>query len=109
MRILLVEDDPDLAELVVLGLRNEAYAVDLAGTYAAAEELLGTTSYDVACFDLGLPDGDGLGLVRRVSPGPVSAAAAAGHHPDRTGRRRRPGRRARRRRRRLSGQAVPLR
>ena len=70
MRILLVEDDPDLAELVVLGLRNEAYAVDLAGTYAAAEELLGTTSYDVACFDLGLPDGDGLGLVRRVSPGP---------------------------------------
>ncbi len=70
MRILLVEDDQDLAEVVVLGLRNEAYAVDVAGTCAAAEELLGTTTYDVACFDLGLPDGDGLGLVRRVAEDP---------------------------------------
>jgi DNA-binding response OmpR family regulator len=70
MRILLVEDDPDLAEVVLLGLRNEAYAVDVAGTYAAAEELLAVTSYDVACFDLGLPDGDGLGLVRRIAQDP---------------------------------------
>ncbi|GIJ49627.1 DNA-binding response regulator [Virgisporangium aliadipatigenens] len=66
MRILLVEDDPDLAEIVALGLRNESYAVDVAGTYATAEELLVTTTYDVACVDLGLPDGDGLDLVRRV-------------------------------------------
>ncbi len=66
MRILLVEDDPDLAEVVALGLRNESYAVDVAGTYAAAVDLLATTSYDVACVDLGLPDGDGLDLVRRV-------------------------------------------
>jgi DNA-binding response OmpR family regulator len=65
MRILLIEDDPDLAEVVALGLRNESYAVDLAGTYADAEELLRTTAYDVACFDLGLPDGDGLDLLRR--------------------------------------------
>ncbi|GAA0931707.1 response regulator transcription factor [Virgisporangium aurantiacum] len=66
MRILLVEDDHDLAEIVALGLRNESYAVDVAGTYATAEELLATTSYDVACVDLGLPDGDGLDLVRRA-------------------------------------------
>jgi DNA-binding response OmpR family regulator len=66
VRILLVEDDADLAEVVALGLRNESYAVDLAGSYAAAEELLRTTAYDVACFDLGLPDGDGLDLVRRL-------------------------------------------
>ncbi|WP_327003545.1 response regulator transcription factor [Dactylosporangium sp. NBC_01737] len=66
VRILLVEDDPDLAEIVSLGLRNESYAVDVAGTYATAEDLLTTTSYDVACVDLGLPDGDGLDLVRRV-------------------------------------------
>lgn len=70
MRVLLVEDDPDLAEIVALGLRNEAYAVDVAGTYAAAEELLGTTTYDVVCLDLGLPDGDGLALVRRASDDP---------------------------------------
>ncbi len=67
MRILLVEDDPDLAELVALGLRNESYAVDVAGTYAEADELLRVTSYDVACVDLGLPDGDGLDLVRKLA------------------------------------------
>jgi DNA-binding response OmpR family regulator len=71
MRILLVEDDPDLAEVVALGLRNESYAVDVAGTSGGAEEHLRTTAYDVACLDLGLPDGDGLDLVRRL-----------GHDPD---------------------------
>jgi DNA-binding response OmpR family regulator len=66
MRILLVEDDGDLAEVVALGLRNESYAVDVARTGAAAEALLRTTDFDVACLDLGLPDGDGLDLVRRL-------------------------------------------
>jgi len=66
MRILLVEDDAALADLVALGLRNESYAVDVAGTYADAESLLRTTEFDVACFDLGLPDGDGMDLVRRL-------------------------------------------
>lgn len=70
MRILLLEDDVDLAEVVALGLRNESYAVDVAATYVAADELLRTTDYDVACFDLGLPEGDGLELVRRLSRDP---------------------------------------
>jgi DNA-binding response OmpR family regulator len=70
MRILLIEDDPELAGLVALGLRNESYAVDLATTYARADELLRTTTYDVACLDLGLPDGDGLELVRRLPRDP---------------------------------------
>ncbi|GAA0924585.1 response regulator transcription factor [Virgisporangium ochraceum] len=65
MRILLVEDDAELAAIVALGLRNESYAVDVAGTYARAEELLTTVDYDVACVDLGLPDVDGVDLVRR--------------------------------------------
>jgi len=65
-----VEDDADLAEVVVLGLRNESYAVDVAGTCADAEELLRTTDFDVACLDLGLPDGDGIDLVRRLSGDP---------------------------------------
>jgi len=66
MRILLVEDDADLAEVVTLGLRNESYAVDLARSHAEAEELLRVYDYDVGCFDLGLPDGDGLDLIRRL-------------------------------------------
>lgn len=70
MRILLVEDDFALAEVVALGLRNESYAVDVAATCAEAEALLRTTEFDVACFDLGLPDGDGLDLVRRLGADP---------------------------------------
>jgi DNA-binding response OmpR family regulator len=64
VRVLLLEDDADLAEVVALGLRNESYAVDVATTYAEADEFLRTTDYDVACLDLGLPDGDGLELIR---------------------------------------------
>lgn len=70
MRILLLEDDADLAEVLALGLRNESYAVDVASTCGHAEELLRTTDYDLACVDLGLPDGDGLDLVRRISADP---------------------------------------
>jgi DNA-binding response OmpR family regulator len=71
VRILLVEDDDDLATVVALGLRNESYAVDVAGTRAEAEALLRTTDFDVACVDLGLPDGDGLDLVRRLGSDPA--------------------------------------
>jgi DNA-binding response OmpR family regulator len=69
MRILLVEDDRELAELVAMGLRNELYATDVASTCAAAVDHLLTTDYDVACLDLGLPDGDGLELCRRLHGG----------------------------------------
>ncbi len=66
MRVLLIEDDADLAEVVVLGLRQEHLAVDHAATLAEATEHLITTSYDLVCLDLGLPDGDGLTLCRRL-------------------------------------------
>ena len=71
MRILVVEDDPDLAELVALGLRNVGAAVDVARTASAADELVRTLAYDVACLDLGLPDGDGLDLLRRMALDPA--------------------------------------
>ncbi|TDD68375.1 response regulator transcription factor [Jiangella aurantiaca] len=67
----MVEDDADLAEVLALGLRNESYAVDHAGTRAETEELLLTTDYDVVCLDLGLPDGDGLDLLHRLGADPV--------------------------------------
>jgi DNA-binding response OmpR family regulator len=71
MRILLVEDDADLAEIVAYGLRTASYAVDVTGTCAAAERLLRIVEFDVACVDLGLPDGDGLDLVRRLAEDPA--------------------------------------
>lgn len=78
MRILVIEDDADLAEVMALGLRNESYAVDVASTCAEAEERLRATEFDVACVDLGLPDGDGLDLVRRLPTDPGL------HRPGRT-------------------------
>lgn len=73
MRILVLEDDTDLADVLVMGLRNAAYATDLAHSRRQAEDLLLITSYDVACIDLGLPDGDGLDLIRMLGADPLYA------------------------------------
>jgi DNA-binding response OmpR family regulator len=67
VRILLVEDDVDLAEVLATGLRAESYAVDVATTADDAARSLYESTFDVACIDLGLPDGDGLALIRQLS------------------------------------------
>ncbi|MEM9654622.1 MAG: response regulator transcription factor [Actinomycetota bacterium] len=64
MRVLLVEDDVELGDVLAMGLRNEAYAVDRVGGLGDALEACRVTEYDAACVDLGLPDGDGLELIR---------------------------------------------
>jgi DNA-binding response OmpR family regulator len=58
-RILLVEDDPDRAEVMVTVLREEGYVVDLAATLAQAQERLAIDRYAVVIADWKLPDGDG--------------------------------------------------
>ena len=69
MRVLLVEDDRDLAHVVLMGLRQEHLAVDHAATFAEATELALVTAYDIVCLDLGLPDGDGIDLCRHLRAG----------------------------------------
>jgi DNA-binding response OmpR family regulator len=64
MRLLLVEDERRLAERLARGLREEAFAVDVAGSVAAARESVAATSYDLVLLDLGLPDGSGIDLLR---------------------------------------------
>jgi two-component system OmpR family response regulator len=66
MRLLAVEDEADLSELVKANLARHGFAVDLASTLADAEACLNTTAYDVILLDLQLPDGDGLTLLKQV-------------------------------------------
>jgi len=60
VRILLVEDEPTAARLLAKGLREHAYAVDVATTAGAALQRASASDYDAIVLDLGLPDADGV-------------------------------------------------
>jgi DNA-binding response OmpR family regulator len=66
MRILIVEDDPKLAEFVARGLRGERFAVDIAGNGVEGERYTQTYEYDLLVLDLLLPQLSGTELLRRV-------------------------------------------
>jgi DNA-binding response OmpR family regulator len=66
VRLLLVEDEPLTVRMLAKGLREQAYAVDIARTARAALELANDNTYDLIVLDLGLPDGDGLTLCREL-------------------------------------------
>jgi two-component system, OmpR family, phosphate regulon response regulator OmpR len=65
-RILLVEDDPRLAEMLLEYLGQAGFRVTLAPLGAEAVERLSTTEFDAVVLDLMLPDMDGLDVCRRV-------------------------------------------
>ncbi len=71
MRILVVEDEQDLASAIAESLRRDGYAIDVAADAGTAVELASVNTYDLVCLDLNLPDGDGLDVCRQVSVGPV--------------------------------------
>ncbi|HEY7298997.1 MAG TPA: response regulator transcription factor [Xanthobacteraceae bacterium] len=66
MRLLVIEDEPRIADLVKAGLVRAGFAVDVVAECADARLALGVTPYDAAILDLGLPDGDGVSLVREL-------------------------------------------
>jgi DNA-binding response OmpR family regulator len=66
VRLLIVEDEPDLAAALAAGLRREGYAVDAVGDGKSALERLSFTPYDVVCLDVGLPDMDGVAVCREL-------------------------------------------
>jgi DNA-binding response OmpR family regulator len=66
MRILLVEDEPDAAYVLANGLREHAYAVDVAEDGDAALFQAGTTDYDAVILDIMLPIRDGFGVCRAI-------------------------------------------
>ena len=66
MRVLIVEDEPYLAEAVRDGLRLEAIAADIAGDGDSALELLSVNSYDLAVLDRDIPGPSGDEVARRI-------------------------------------------
>lgn len=69
MRLLLVEDNKRLAETTKQGLEKEAFTIDWFATLGEANAALETVSYDAVILDLGLPDGDGLQLLKKLRRG----------------------------------------
>ncbi|MDQ8202257.1 response regulator transcription factor [Pelagicoccus sp. SDUM812003] len=64
MRILIVEDESRVARFIEKGFRENAYATSWARSCAEASDLLSEGEYDLIVLDLGLPDGDGLTLLK---------------------------------------------
>ena len=106
VRLLLVEDEPLTIKMLVKGLRERAYAVDVATSGREAMRHAASADYDVVILDLGLPDSDGLDLCRHLRD---SRDDRAHSHPDGAGCRRGANRRAGQRRRRLPAEAVRFR
>ncbi|MGD6066187.1 response regulator, partial [Xanthomonas citri pv. citri] len=66
MRILLIEDEPDLAAALSAALKRYGMVADLAANLAEGEAAAATQAHDVIVLDRGLPDGDGLSLIPRL-------------------------------------------
>ena len=66
MRILLVEDEPRMAQVVAKGLREHAYAVDVAGDGDSALYQSAINDYDLILLDVLLPNRDGFEVCREL-------------------------------------------
>ena len=66
MRILVVEDEKDLAEAIAMGLQKQGYAADIALDGEEALTILEVNDYDLVVLDLNLPKVDGVEVCRRI-------------------------------------------
>lgn len=66
MRLLLVEDDPQLGDGLTVGLRQAGFAVDWVKDGAAADLALKSETFDLVVLDLGLPRLSGMDLLQRL-------------------------------------------
>jgi len=66
MRVLLVEDEPRAAAMLAKGLREQAYAVDVAADGETAIERAAATDYDALILDVMLPRADGFAACRAI-------------------------------------------
>ncbi|OWT74683.1 MULTISPECIES: response regulator [unclassified Achromobacter] len=65
MRILIIEDDPQIGDGLKKGLRLLGYAVDWFGSAAEGDRAMAVVHYDAVVLDLGLPGEDGIAVLKR--------------------------------------------
>ncbi|MTD45099.1 response regulator [Conexibacter sp. W3-3-2] len=66
MRVLVVEDDPRMADMLRRGLERAGMTIDLAATGADADWMARSATYDAIVLDVGLPDTDGFAVCARL-------------------------------------------
>ncbi|NLR90120.1 MULTISPECIES: response regulator transcription factor [Flammeovirga] len=66
MKLLLIEDNHLLAEDILANLKDQSIGVEHVSTLTDAREKIGVYAYDILVVDLGLPDGNGLDVVRLI-------------------------------------------
>lgn len=66
MKLLIIEDQKELAESIKQFIVGEGYQSDFAFSYSAAEEFININEYDCALVDIMLPDGSGLELIKEI-------------------------------------------
>lgn len=66
MKILVIEDEPSLRELIQRSLLKERYVVETADSYFEALDKIELYEYDCVLLDIMLPDGNGLKLLQRL-------------------------------------------
>lgn len=89
MRIMVIEDDPDLGDALVHRLRRDGHAVDWEQDGEAADDILQYQNYELVILDIGLPNMDGFEILRalrrRGSRTPVLMLTARSEIEDRVG------------------------
>ena len=87
MRILLIEDNGRAGPLLRQYLKDAGFTVDLATSVADFQDMAGTFSYGLYVLDLGLPDGDGIEILRQLrvakETAPIIITSARGQISDR--------------------------
>ncbi len=66
MNILLVEDDEIIASGLCYALENEGYSVTHCDTVAKAMDAMSENTFDLGVIDIGLPDGSGFDICKRI-------------------------------------------
>jgi two-component system KDP operon response regulator KdpE len=84
-RVLVVDDEPQIRRFLEISLRTQGYTVELADTAAAGLEALATRGAELVVLDMGLPDREGLEVlrdIRRWSQVPVIVLTVRAHESE---------------------------